>query len=159
MNHDYVDIRSRIAEPPKWWDERTCPRYCDFAPDKVADIYADEAALVLITCQECGKEYRVAFTFSTNSKFEIASRYYSNLDAKTAMEKAFEHSLARDIRERTIHYGDPPNACDDSCAAGASMNSEPRRVLEYWRRTKDLPYSWVRESALEINIEPDWVKE
>lgn len=32
--------------------------------------------------------------------------------------------------EGTLHYGDPPNT--GCCLSGASMNSEPRRILEYW---------------------------
>jgi hypothetical protein len=48
------------------------------------------------------------------------------------------------------------------------MNSEPRRVVEYWRRHDskyvewdrivDLAwFKWVRDSALELDIRPDWV--
>ncbi|MFW6184041.1 MAG: hypothetical protein ACOC8X_09610 [Chloroflexota bacterium] len=34
-----------------------------------------------------------------------------------------------------LHYGDPPNA--GCCPAGPTMNSEPRRVLEFYRRSND----------------------
>jgi hypothetical protein len=50
------------------------------------------------------------------------------------------------------------------------MNSEPRRVLEYWRR-HDRRYveggrvtaikawsKWVRDPSLEIDIQPKWVE-
>jgi hypothetical protein len=50
------------------------------------------------------------------------------------------------------------------------MNSEPRRVLEYWHR-HDRRYvednriinskawsEWVRDPSLEVDIQPDWVK-
>jgi hypothetical protein len=45
MFHHYEDILSRIAEPPRWFDARGVPRYCDFAPDRIADIYTRECAL------------------------------------------------------------------------------------------------------------------
>jgi hypothetical protein len=51
MNTEYDDIRALTAEPPKWWDEFAVPRYCDFRPRSAANIYAREAALLLIECQ------------------------------------------------------------------------------------------------------------
>ncbi len=50
------------------------------------------------------------------------------------------------------------------------MNSEPRRVLEYWRRHDkryvdgnrivDMAYfGWVRDPSLEIDIQPEWVED
>ncbi len=49
------------------------------------------------------------------------------------------------------------------------MNSEPRRVLEYWHRhdprhvvdrliTNRAWFEWVRDPSLEIDIEPSWVE-
>ena len=49
------------------------------------------------------------------------------------------------------------------------MNSEPRRVLEYWERhekryVKDnliidnAYFTWLRDPSLEINIQPAWVE-
>ena len=34
------------------------------------------------------------------------------------------------------------------------MNSEPRNVIEYWRR---IGSDWQRDKSLEIDIQPDWV--
>ena len=45
MFTEYSDILDKIPEPPQWWDEHRVPRYVEFAPHLVADIYADEAAL------------------------------------------------------------------------------------------------------------------
>ena len=78
--------------------------------------------------------------------------------------------IADAIRSRTLHFGDPPNV---RCCGNASMNSEPRRVIEYWHR-HDSKYtrkegnrsivtdhrafhSWTRDSSLEVDIRPDWV--
>jgi hypothetical protein len=40
MYRRYDDILSRIAEEPTWFDEHAVPRYCTFAPDQIANIYA-----------------------------------------------------------------------------------------------------------------------
>jgi hypothetical protein len=133
MNEDYLDIRERIPENPKWWDENAVPRYCEFHPQRCANVYSREVALVRITCQGCGQEFPVAFS----------SGHLENDD---------DDAIAVQIKAKTLHYGDPPNV--DCCAAGQTMNSEPRRVLEYWHR----PFlDWVRNPELEVGIEPDWV--
>jgi hypothetical protein len=106
MNTEYDDIRSRIAEPPKWWDEFAVPRYCDFHPRRAANIYAREAALLLIECQACGTKFRVCMS---------AGR-----------------GVAEVIGAGSIHYGDPPNI--RCCEAGPTMNCVDVRILEYWRR-------------------------
>jgi hypothetical protein len=143
----YGDILSRIVEEPIWFDEHAVPRYCEFAPDKLANIYAGEAALAEVTCQVCQRLFRVAFSTANWSSGTIA-------DA---------------IRLRTLHFGDPPNV---NCCGNAHMNSEPRRVIEYWRRhdpkyaqregnmnvVKDRAFhDWSRDHALEVDIRPDWV--
>lgn len=142
MHHHYEDIRSRIAGDPKWFDENAVPRYCEFAPNEVSDIYADEVALVGITCQGCEHRFKVAFSSSSISRL-MARR---DNEAKVL-------TLAELIRTKAIHYGDPPNI--DCCAAGPTMNSEPRKVLEFWARKS---FEWVRHPDLEIDVTPDWVE-
>jgi hypothetical protein len=95
MFQNYEDILSRIAEPPRWFDEEGVPRYCEFAPHRIANIYADECALLAIECQSCGRPFVVA------------------LDAAAANRRTFKRSeewrtLADIIRSHEIHYGDPP---------------------------------------------------
>jgi hypothetical protein len=150
MHRDYEDIRSRIAEPPQWFDENAVPRYCPFAPQHVANLYACEVVLAEIACQACGRLFHVAFSM--------------DLMEQTRTERTLEDL----IRGRHLHYGDPPNV--GCCAVGPTMNSVPRRVLEYWRchhreyvgpggTITDMRYfDWRREPALELSIEPDWVK-
>lgn len=41
MRASYSDITSRISEPPQWWDENGCPRYCEPHPTHRVNIYAD----------------------------------------------------------------------------------------------------------------------
>jgi hypothetical protein len=147
MYQCYEDILSRIPEKPLWFDEYAVPRYCEFAPNKLANIYAGEAALAEVTCQVCKRVFRVAFSKANWNSGTIA-------DA---------------IRSRTLVFGDPPNV---GCCNNADMSSEPRRVIEYWRRhdpkytrkegntvlVTDLAFNkWSRDSSLEVDIRPDWV--
>lgn len=140
MNADYSDIRNLIAVEPSWWDEHAVPRYCEFTPRDVANIYADTVCLVRITCQGCGREFKVAFSESQMDKVLHPNR----------------PSLEEAVKTRTLHYGDPPNV---NCCAGNTMNSEPREVLEFWQRPDD-PRGWdmVRRADLEVDITPDWCK-
>jgi len=138
MNCTYDDILALFDGAPKWWDEYAVPRFCDFAPDKVANIYADEVALAEVTCQGCHRPFPVAF-----------SRHIGYGGAR----------FAEAIPAREMHYGDPPNV--GCCGVGATMNSEPRRVLEYWSRNFADPRAfmkWHRDPSLEISIVPDWVE-
>jgi hypothetical protein len=65
MHQHYEDILSRIAEPPRWFDEDGVPRYCEFAPDRIANIYADECALLAIECQSCARPFLVTLDAGT----------------------------------------------------------------------------------------------
>lgn len=115
MNNEYFDIRDRIADPPKWWDEFAVPRYCDFVPRQAANIYASEAALVLIECQACGTSFRVCMSGRGTQ-------------------------VADEIRSGELHYGDPPNV--QCCASGPSTNCVDIRVIEYWRRGRETNFEW-----------------
>lgn len=131
MLESYEDIRSRIPEEPQWWDEHGVPRYAPFHPRHCANIYADEAVLLLIACQNCRALFRVAMSFhSVPRRAEVGL------------------VLAEHIKNGTIHYGDPPNT--GCCDPGASMNCEDLAVLEYWRRSK---FEWEREPGLERTLE------
>jgi hypothetical protein len=133
MNHHYSDIRDKIPEVPKWFDERAVPRYCDFTPDATADIYADECALALIKCQNCGHEFHVLFSRSVISQLD---------------DKYDQHTIAERIRKNWLHYGDPPNI--QCCLSGPTMNSEPVKVLEYWHKNDN--HDWIRDETLEVGL-------
>lgn len=128
MNRNYRDILSRIDVAPLWFDECAVPRFCEFSPHEIADIYADECALVLISCQSCEREFHVAMS----SK---GSRTY--------------RSLADGAAAGTVHFGDPPNV--GCCLAGPSMTSNDLRVLQFWRRAQ---FAWERVPELE-RVLPD----
>lgn len=148
MNHDYRDIRDRIPDPPKWWDEHAVPRYCDFGPDEVANIYAGEVCLLQIACQECGTLYEVAMS-SSNMDIVMGGMQLSD---------AVRLSETSDLR--AVHYGDPPRGCPGRCSAGATMNSVPIKVLEFWRKqTPREGFGWERVSDLEIDVTPEWAED
>jgi hypothetical protein len=132
MHNDYKDITSKLGKP-LWWDEEAVPRYCEFSPDEIANIYAVEAVLALIACQDCGTIFPVAFSTSG----------YSRYDYK-------EIHLYHTIEERMLHYGDPPNyGC---CGAGPSMNCDDIVVLEYWEKNKETDYDWKRNPKYETGL-------
>jgi hypothetical protein len=126
MHNHYEDIIKRIDEAPIWFDEFGVPRYDLFSPRRLGNIYAMEAALAEVSCQGCGRLFRVALT-------EVFAR------------KGL--ALSDEIRLRRVHYGDPPNI--DCCAAGPTMNSVMREVLEYWYRDYEVASDWQRDPIFE----------
>jgi hypothetical protein len=138
MNNCYEDILQLTEREPIWFDEYAVPRFCEFSPKAIANIYADECALVLIQCQECHTEFQVAFS---ESKVNIH---------KLLIQKALGRkmgTLAESIRSHAIHYGDPPNI--GCCGAGATMNCDDIKVLQYFRRSR---FDWKRDKRLEIDL-------
>lgn len=135
MHHDYADIRNLIPMAPLWFDEYAVPRYCEFHPGALASIYANEAILAEIECQNCRNRFKVAFSRSTMD------------DVIDAMNSDVRTTLADHVRNQSLHYGDPPNI--GCCPSGPTMNSDMRRVLEFWTRRK---LDWQRDPALEITF-------
>lgn len=128
MHRCYSDILELTDKQPIWFDEYAVPRFCAFSPDCV-DIYADEVVLFLIRCQSCGHEFSV---IACQGGFDVQISSY-----------------AEAITEKELHYGDPPNI--GCCSAGPTMNSEPVRVLEYWRRASK-QQAWQRDPKFEIEL-------
>lgn len=128
MNNEYTDIMEKIAAPPLWFDEHAVPRYCDFAPTKIANIYAEECCLMEIACRGCERTFLVAMSADVMTRV----RGHKMLSAR-----GFD-----------LHYGDPPNV--SCCASGPTMNSDPKKVIEFWRR---IDHEWTRAPELEIELE------
>jgi len=117
MHNNYQDILENIDKEPSWFDENAVPRFCSFSTSALANIYAQEAALVLIKCQACETEFKVAF-----SELNMKEKLWDGLDKVC--------NISDFILDKTLHYGDPPNI--ECCAAGPTMGSVAIRVLEYW---------------------------
>jgi hypothetical protein len=131
VHESYEDITSKLGTP-LWWDEVGCPRYEPFNVHMLNDIYAKEAVLLEIACQNCAHRFMVAM-----------SRSFFN--SATPL-----HIL---IRSGTLHYGDPPNyGC---CAGGPTMNCDDLRVHQYWRKARK-PYEMIRVPAFEVALAPQW---
>lgn len=118
------------------------PRYDDFQPEGSTGVYASEAVLAEIACQACETTFLVLI--------------------ETA---ASDLRLANQIREETLHYGDPPNA--GCCGRGGSMQSEMIRVVEYWLRhdkkfitdgqiVSSQYFQWARDASLEGPFSDPW---
>lgn len=144
MNQSYADIRSRIATEPLWWDEHAVPRYEPFVPGLCADIYADEAVLYLIECAACGRRFKVVQSYSKCSALSN-SGYMDNFRETGKMQ---DHPLADEIRHGTLHYGDPPNACEERCA-GSTMNCNDIAALQYWHK---VDMEWERDTRFEMSL-------
>lgn len=156
MHHHYRDIMERIAEEPKWFDEEAVPRYCDFSPTEVANIYCDEVALVLISCQACDTPFKVAFSSDKNMWVihRMDRAEYIDLKTKEEQEAWFKALPAFPLSANieSLHYGDPPNI--GCCPAGPTMNCMDIKVLEYWRCDYNKGWEWIRMPEFEVML-PD----
>jgi hypothetical protein len=132
---EYDDILSLIPKPPEWWDENGVPRYCAFHPHECADIYADEAVLVLIRCQSCSREFHVAMTHLAIREKEVG-----------------EPSFRECIPKRDVEYGDPPNI--GCCSSGPTMMAIPCRIVQCWARHHSPEGTqWIRMPELEVSFD------
>jgi hypothetical protein len=132
MMQSYRDLLEMVGREPLWWDEAGVPRFVPFEPSLCNNIYADEAALLLIECVGCGRRLHVAVTWS---------RVQEMLRGASA--------LSTRIEQHTVHYGDAPCwRLGESQCAGTMMASTPLRVVEFWERCGG---QWVRRSELEVD--------
>lgn len=135
MIRDYADIVKRLGVP-LWYDEHGVPRYDPFSPDML-DIYAEQAVLQEIACQECGQRFQVALCFN---RMDVIQTLGGQLPVPSP--DAPGH----------YHWGDPPQhgkgAQDRDCGAGDTMNCWDLRIIEFWQRS--LGDKWTRMPAHEI---------
>ena len=98
-----------------------------------------------ISASGCGQAFRVAQSVC------LLDERVARKDPSSVPE------LPGDGRIGHFHYGDPPshvNAVGEHCV-GESMNTIPRRVLEFWRRDRGHPWKWVRDHRHEIELSGD----
>lgn len=132
MNLYYSDILSLINKEPVFFDEYAVPRFCEFSPQNVANIYAIQVALVHIKCQFCHKDFNVAFSSDTMTEIRGG------------------HDLKTRIKNGSLHYGDPPNM---QCCAGTTANCLDLQVLEFWEQVN---FEWIRNEEFEDYL-PDFM--
>ena len=134
----YSDIRSRIKEEPLWVDDNGVPRYDKFNPDLVSSIYAEEAILLSIECQDCGQKFLVGMCWSQMNRI-------FNPHSASFTERIKEYLKERDKKDLwfPVHYGDPPS---HGCV-GDTMNCIDIAIMEFWLKEK---FEWKRYSNFEI---------
>jgi hypothetical protein len=115
MKEAYVDILSLTDRDPVWYDPNGTPRYCEYLPEVMPDVYARVIVFMRIACQCCGRQFNVGMSAGT-------------FDWLTT------------VKPREWHYGDPPR--HNCLGAGETMNCTDIAVLRAWHRTQAA--EWVR---------------
>lgn len=134
MKAKYSDIRNLTDAEPLWFDEHGVPRYAVFEPGLSPNIYANEVALLEISCQLCKQSIFV----------ELNS-------CRTQTMLRDQNSLSDAIKEKACYYGDPPIHGDErGLCGGATMTSDTVRVAQFWKKDR---FDWVRDSEMEIEID------
>lgn len=129
MHESYIDITSRIEEPPTWFDENGVPRYGKFTPHRCPNIYNNVIVLFEIACQDCGRRFSVEMSGERPMK---------------GWKPEYDHFYHPLVVTSELHYGDPPaHGC-----VGDTMNCLDIRVLAVYKRTRRM--DWRRQRKLEI---------
>lgn len=139
----YQDITDKLGEP-KWWDEEGVPRYCDFSPDNVADIYADKAVLVIIKCQGCGRYLPVAWSFN---KLKIVCWVPEHPKGHECFAQL---TYPTKDNSGSVGYGDAPahdNREGEYCHLGCVMTTDVVQIKEFWSSDK---LEWKRHKKFEF---------
>jgi len=126
VTQSYNDIRDLTDKEPIWYDEFRVPRYTEFHPHDMNNIYASEAALIEVACQECGRKFLVAEsayemdTYDEALKAVILRKIYSQPSvpvvsiqlqefSKEVTIEAEQRKLSNLLKEKAhITGGDPP---------------------------------------------------
>lgn len=135
MLYSYRDILSKLAEAPQWYDEYGVPRFCEFHPDELANIYAVKAALLRISCQCCGREFLVANSIDRFSEWRLTNN-------PSKPNASFVGSLG---------WGDPPcYGSNGECnCSGATMSCDFLAIEQYWHREE---FEWHRVQGMEKRL-------
>jgi hypothetical protein len=123
MHENYEDIKSRIDEKPKWYDQNGTPRYEEFHPKYCPNIYSNQVILMLVECQDCGEKFEV----------EIHASIWGERSSTPP---------------RKWHYGDPPaHGC-----VGDTMNCVDLEVWERDMR-REPNGDWEQRPLLEGDVD------
>lgn len=180
MVNEFKDITSKLGEA-KWFDALGYPRYCKFHPNHVHNIYCDYVALLLVKCQDCGKQIQVSVNLSKTKMYtrqfelDLMGAYFKAKEQKTKQQKGdilgklFDDkkpvnfpALTRKYfpnkrGENYFRYGDPPwhnNSNGEFCHAGGTMSAETIRVLQFWVKNRKT-WEWERNNKYETVYMPN----
>lgn len=141
MKAQFDDIIKR-AGTPAWYDVDGIPRYGEFNPDDVANIYANHIAFIHVGCQNCYETFYV--TNHCHKGIAEADRRIIGLDNP-------EISLPSKGDIGWFRYGDPPR---HNCI-GDTMNSIPLEVLKFYIKEDG---EYIRHPEYEVDVWPEWAK-
>lgn len=163
MKHEYPDLialANRLATAPvavhdrapettpQWFDENGVPRFWPHDPKLCPCIYAHEVVLLEISCQACGQRFKVQMSTSSTDMLRHHMMFKDTTDHPY-------RNLAAQVKDGSIHYGDPPRHDDNqNCGAGATMNCNDLRVLEFWKNDESTDHEFKRVPELEVKL-PD----
>lgn len=161
MHCVFKDIIKKLGMP-KWSDHSGFPRYGEFSPKNVSNIYAGAVFLIEIACQACYRKMDVAVSFSIqrlclNEQYrkiwdEIAKE--NNIpDGKLIFGKHWQdffRKLSKDELLTMLHYGDPPR--HDCSGAGETMSCIDLKIKECWIKNSET-HKFERIEEFEIELE------
>ena len=131
MLQSYDDILALTDKNPLWYDECGVPRFCKFHPNLLNCIYASEAVLYAIACQNCGEKFIVADSWFNKG----SGKYYPKLSDSI----------------KSLHYGDPPfHQYQGQNCVGNVENCDDLRIIEFWQKNSE--YEWERRPEFEIEL-------
>lgn len=131
MHIHYHDILEAAGRAPEWWLNGV-PRFNPFRPED-SDVYAQEAALLLVQSQGDGRTYRIG----------VSSR---STDPK---ERQLSTSIAN--RREVLNIADPDIPNDGEDHSGATMTALQIEVLEFWKKDPET-WSWKRDERFELHL-------
>lgn len=155
MYQPYMDIIERLGRP-LWWDENGVPRHVPFAPHLCADIYADMAALLVISCQGCNERIEVSSTWSKMKVITEAIARKEAIDTRVRYDdsgRSTPISMPAPGDPSPFGYGDAPwhgyNGDMKCQCAGTTMTTSVAAIIEFWERHSG---EWQRNRAYEMYI-------
>lgn len=173
----YDDVTSRITEDPIWYTIEGYPRYGEFKYAECS-IYAYYSILMLIECQDCGKEFHIGQDFDHMNLFEfliiddenqkelwVQPRY--SIFAKSVKDKDGKAIVRKTSLEDLVKnwgFGDPPN---HGCV-GDTMGSIERKSIQVWdvRYGKKVEEGLIKAMGVPtripelegLDLTPEWAK-
>jgi hypothetical protein len=140
MKDAYDDIRSRISEPPLWWNRYGVPRY--------EEPSVPEHLLGVVGCQSCERVFVVSPIEPVYVRNPYATK--GNVEVKEDAELDYKGKSHLRLRD-DWGYGDPPR---HGCI-GDSMSAVPRHSWDkdYYSDSlfpdPDAPFEELKELAHE----------
>jgi len=146
---DLLELAKSCGKEPLWWDDNGTPRFHEFHPYLIPCIYADEALLMIIECQSCGRKFPVSQYWDKGGF--IMQYIRSGKDIEEIVQSIDESKLSYQITHDHIpYYGDAPwHTVDKKQCAGTTMTTETLLVKEFWIKED---FDWVRKPEYEISF-------